>query len=146
MQTCHRLLSVGHAYFHSWRKLVVSLADYGFARGESSFHHNLVAKFRPKLYKAAFGRRVAPHDEDISSTFLNDECLLWHNSCVFANIEQCVYFSKLSRKQHMIGVGHLCTYRECSGLRTYLRFGKVNKSLVWIFAVVGQRYCYIRLP
>ena len=125
---------------------MISLADYGFAGGESSLHHNLVAELRTKLDKAAFGRRVAPHYEDIGSTLLYDECLLRHNSCVFADIEQCMHFSKLSRKQHVVRVGHLCPYREGSSLRTYLRFGKVDESLIWICAVVGQRYCYIRLP
>lgn len=52
LRTDRSLLSVGYAYFHSWRKLVVSLADYGFTGGESSLHHNLVAELRAKLDKA----------------------------------------------------------------------------------------------
>lgn len=55
LRTDRSLLSVGYAHFHSWGKLVVSLADYGFAGGESSLHHNLVAELRAKLDKAALG-------------------------------------------------------------------------------------------
>ena len=125
---------------------MVTFHDNFFTGSQSASYDYQILLLRSQFDKSFFCRSVFTSHVYVSPAFFDDDGFHRYGYGVFAHVEQQQHFGRLARQQYMVGIGHLCAYRKCSGQRVDLRFGKVDKTFVGILRIVGEGDRDIRLP
>ena len=115
---------------------MIPFHHYFFTCTQTSLHNEFITKFRSQLNEPFLCRRISAHHINICSAFLDSHCFMRYNDGSFTYIQEQLYLRKLSRKQYLFRVRHLRSYRKSTGLRIYLRFGKIHISFIRVYRII----------